>query len=192
MRNATEVRDGLAVLAEPVTPTEGYESRIMRRADRLRARRRVATGAAAALCLAMLVTLVQIVGVGSAPQLAASPPDGPFLGWAPVGDVDAGLVREATEIWDRTDSAGPHTAVRPLVATRHPSLHLAVVVLQGYDKRGDARLAFFTGDSAGAAALQMRVDRPAPDPVSTQVLAIGPASLLRAPGYCFRLPWPTT
>jgi hypothetical protein len=131
MRNTTELRDGLADLAEPVIPTEGYEGQIMRRADRLRARRRVVAGAAAAVCLAVLVTMFQVVGFGSTPQLAASPPDGPFLGWSPVGDVDAGLVREATAVWDRTDSAGPHTAVRALVATHHPRIGSAVVVLQG-------------------------------------------------------------
>jgi len=182
MHNPTELRDGLAELAGPVIPTEGYEGRIMRRADRLRARRRVAAGAAAAVCLAVLVTMFQIVGVGSTPHLAASPPDGPFLGWSAVGDVDAGLVREATGVWDRTNSAGPHAAVRALVATHHPRLRSAVVVLQGYDKRGAARLAFFTGDRGAADALRMRVDRPAPDPVETRVISLVSPRLTGAAG----------
>jgi len=182
VHNPTELRDGLAELAEPVIPTEGYEGRIMRRADRLRARRRVAAGAAAAVCLAVLVTMVRVVGFGSTPQLAASPPDGPFLGWSAVGDVDAGLVRKATGVWDRTNSAGPHTAVRALVATHHPGFGSAVVVLQGYDEQGAARLAFFTGDSGAADALRMRVDRPAPDPVQTRVISLVSPRLTGAVG----------
>ncbi|RSM45155.1 RNA polymerase subunit sigma-70, partial [Actinoplanes sp. ATCC 53533] len=182
MHNTTDLRDGLAELAEPVIPIEGYEGRIMRRADRLRVRRRVAAGAAAAVCLAVLVTMSQVVGFGSTPQLAASPPDGPFLGWSPVGDVDAGLVREATGVWDRTNSAGPHTAVRAIVATHNPRLRSAVVVLQGYDKQGAARLAFFTGDSGAADALRVRVDRPVPDPVKTQVISLVSPRLTGAAG----------
>jgi hypothetical protein len=191
MHNTTELRDGLADLAEPVIPTEGYEGQIMRRADRLRGRRRIAAGAAAAVCLAVLVTMFQVVGVGSTPQLAASPPDGPFLGWSPVGDVDAGLVREATDVWDRTNSAGPHTAVRAFVATHHPSLRSALVVLQGYDKQGAARLAFFTGDSGAANALRMRVDRPAPDPVKTQVISLVSPRLTGSAGAISNDGWGT-
>lgn len=39
MHNTTELRDGLADLAESVVPTEGYEGKIIRRADRRRGRR---------------------------------------------------------------------------------------------------------------------------------------------------------
>jgi hypothetical protein len=191
MHDLTELRDGLADLVEPVLPTEGYEGRIMRRAERIRGRRRIAAGAAAAVCLAVLVTMFRVVGFGSTPQLAASPPDGPFLGWSPVGDVDAGLVREATGAWDRTNSAGPHTAVRALVATHHPRLRSAVVVLQGYDKQGAARLAFFTGDSGAADALRMRVDRPAPDPVDTQVISLVSPRLTGAAGEISKDAWGT-
>ncbi|BCJ67263.1 rod shape-determining protein MreC [Polymorphospora rubra] len=182
MHNTTELRAGLADLAESVVPTEGYEGKTMRRAARRRGRRRIAAGAAAVVCLAMLVTMFRVVGFGVTPQLAASPPDGPFLGWPPVGDVDAGLVQEATSVWDRTNSAGPHTDVRVLVATRHPRLRSAVVVLQGYDKQGNARLAFFTGDSGAADALRMRVDRPVPDPVETQVISLVSPRLSGAAG----------
>lgn len=191
MHNQTELRDGLADLAEPVVPTEGYEGRIMRRAARLRGRRRIAAAAAAAVCLAVLVTMFRVVGFGPAPQLAASPPDGPFLGWSPVADVDAGLVRQATGVWDNTDSAGPHTAVRALVATHNRRLGAAVVVLQGYDKRGAARLAFFTGDSGAADALRMRVDRPAPDPMTTQVISLVSPRLTGAPGVVSSDGWGT-
>ncbi|MFI7252547.1 rod shape-determining protein MreC [Micromonospora chalcea] len=180
--DTTELRDGLADLAESVAPTEGYTGKIMRRAERRRGRRRIAAGAAAAVCLAVLVTTFRVVGFGSTPQLAAPPPDGPFLGWSPAGDVDAGLVREATGVWDRAGSTGPHTDVRALVATRHPRLRSTVVVLQGYDKQGDARLAFFTGDSGAADALRMRVDRPAPDPVKTQVISLVSPRLSGAAG----------
>ncbi|WP_433386260.1 rod shape-determining protein MreC [Micromonospora sp. KLBMP9576] len=182
MRDTTELRDGLADLAESVAPTEGYEGKIMRRAERRRGRRRIAAGAAAAVCVAVLVTMVRVVGFGPAPQLAAPPPDGPFLGWSPVGDLDADLVHEATSVWDRTNSAGPHTDVRALVATRHPRLRSTVVVLQGYDKQGNARLAFFTGDLDAADALRMRVDRPAPDPVKTQAISLVSPRLSGAAG----------
>ncbi|WP_433538787.1 rod shape-determining protein MreC [Micromonospora sp. CA-249363] len=182
MHNTTELRDSLADLAESVVPTEGYEARILQRAGRRRGRRRVAAGAAAAVCVAVLLTMFRAVGLGPTPQLAAPPPDGPFLGWSAVGNVDADLVREATSVWGRTNSAGPHTDVRALVATRHPRLRSTVVVLQGYDKQGDARLAFFTGDAGAADALRLRVDRPAPDPVSTRVLSLVSPRLSGASG----------
>ncbi|MEU8327358.1 rod shape-determining protein MreC [Micromonospora sp. NPDC048839] len=191
MRNTTELRDGLVDLAESVAPAEGYEGKIMRRADRRRGRRRIAAGTAAAVCLAVLVTMFRVVGLAPAPQLAAPAPDGPFLGWSPVGDVDAGLVSEAASVWDRTNSAGPHTDVRALVATRHPRLRSTVVVLQGYDKQGDARLAFFTGDSSAADALRMRVDRPVPDPVKTQVISLVSPRLSGAAGELSNDSWGT-
>ncbi|HLL64411.1 MAG TPA: rod shape-determining protein MreC [Micromonosporaceae bacterium] len=173
MHSQIELRDGLAALAEPVKPVEGYEDKVMRRSRRLRRRRRMTAGAAAAMCMAVLVTMFRVVGIGSAPQLAAPLPDGPFLGWSAVGDVDAGLVREATDVWDSVDGAGgPHTAVRALAAMRnHQELH-SIVVLQGYDKQGVARLAFFTSDASAAKALRLRADRPAPDPVTTQVISL--------------------
>ena len=190
VHDLTELRAGLADLAEPVMPTEGCEGQVMRRAHRLRGRRRIAAGATAAAFVAVLVTMFQVVGLGSAPQLAASPPDGPFLGWSPVGDVDVGLVREATGVWDRAD-AGPHTAVRALVATRHRRLQSPLVVLQGYDKQGAARLAFFTGDSGAADALRIRVDRPVPDPVRTQVISLVSPRLAGATGAVSNDPWGT-
>jgi hypothetical protein len=164
------VRDGLIELAERVEPAAGYEDRVFRRARRLRTRRRLAAGATSALCLAVIVTMFRLVWAGPA-QPVAVPPDGPFLGWPPVGSVDEHLVREATEVWDRAEPAGPHTAVRTLVATSEQYLH-AIVVLQGYNNQGAARLAFFTSDTSAADALRMRADRPAPDPVSTKVISL--------------------
>ncbi|MFI1997048.1 rod shape-determining protein MreC [Actinoplanes sp. NPDC020271] len=172
MYDTTELRDGLAELAEPVTPTEGYEGAIVRQAGRIRRRRRIATATAASVCLTVVVTMFRVAGYGSAGQLAASPPDGPFLGWPAVENVDGALVREAVQVWDRAGSAGPHTAVRALAATQNPRLRSAVVVLQGYDKQGAARLAFFTGDAGESGALRVRADRPAPDPVTTQVISL--------------------
>ncbi|MFF5232971.1 rod shape-determining protein MreC [Dactylosporangium sp. NPDC000521] len=166
------MRDRLAALAEPVKPVEGYVDKVMRRSRRLRRRRRVTAGAAAAVCVAVLVTMYRVVGFGSAPQLAAPPPDGPFLGWSAVGDVDAGLVREATDVWDSTGTGGPHTAVRALVAMRNEQQLHSIAVLQGYDKQGAARLAFFTSDVSAANALRLRADRPAPDPVTTKVISL--------------------
>ena len=172
MHSQTELRDRLAALAEPVKPVEGYEDKVMRRSRRLRRRRRVTAGAAAAVCVAVLVTMFRVVGFGPAPQLAAPPPDGPFLGWSAVGDVDAGLVREATDVWDAAGTGGPHTAVRALVAMRNEQRLHAVAVLQGYDQQGAARLAFFTSDVSAANAVRLRADRPAPDPVTTQVISL--------------------
>ncbi|GID95034.1 hypothetical protein Adi01nite_44460 [Amorphoplanes digitatis] len=190
MHSPTELRDGLIELAEPVIPIEGYEDGVMRRARRLRGRRRIATGAAAAVCVALLVTMFRVVGVGSTPQLAAATPDGPFLGWSSVGDVDAALVREATDTWDRTASTGPHSGVRTLVATRDRLLH-SVVVLQGYDKQGAARLAFFTSDVSAADALRLRADRPSPDPVNTKVISLVSPRLTGPAGTLSTDPWGT-
>jgi hypothetical protein len=120
------------------------------------------------VCLALVVTTLRLVAFGPAPQLTASPPDGPFLGWPAVGEVEADLLREATGVWN---SAGPHTAVRALVATRDQLLH-SVVVLQGYDQRNSPRLAFFTSDRTAGDALRLRADRPAPDPVTTRVVSL--------------------
>ncbi|MET7424937.1 rod shape-determining protein MreC [Dactylosporangium sp. NPDC005555] len=172
MHSQTELRDRLAALAEPVKPVEGYVDKVMRRSRRLRRRRRVTAGAAAAVCVAVLVSMFRVVGFGSAPQLAAPPPDGPFLGWSAVGDVDAGLVQEATDVWDAAGTGGPHTAVRAFVAMRNDQQLHSIAVLQGYDKQGAARLAFFTSDVSAAKALRLRADRPAPDPVTTQVISL--------------------
>lgn len=186
MPSPTELRDALVKLAEPVNPAEGYEVRVLGQARRLRARRRLTGAAAAAVCLALLATTFRLVAVGPAPQLAAPPPDGPFLGWSAAGDVDADLVREATEVWNRTGTAGPHTAVRPLVAA-HDQILKSVVVLQGFDKQNAARLAFFTSDATAANALRLRADRPVPDPVATQVVSLissrltGPAGVAGNP-----------
>ncbi|MCO8274825.1 RNA polymerase subunit sigma-70 [Actinoplanes sp. TRM 88003] len=185
MPSPSEVREVLSELAEPVVPAEGYEDRIMRRARRIRGRRRIVSGAAAVVCVAVLATMFRFVAVGPAPELAAVAPDGPFLGWGAVGDVDPGLVQEATEVWDR---AGPHTGVRTLVATRDVQLR-SVVVLQGYDSRGLPRLAFFTSDQSAADALRLRADRPAPDPVRTRVVSLvsprltGPTGTVSTDGW---------
>jgi rod shape-determining protein MreC len=191
MRDTVEVRDGLADLAAPVLPAEGYEGRIMRRAGRIRRRRRTVAGAAAAMCLALLVTMIRVTGPGDTPHLVAVPPDGPFLGWSPVGEVDEGLVRAATDVWDGAGSAGPHTAVRALVAERNWRLSAALVILQGYDKRGAPRLAFFTGDAGAAGALRMRADRPAPDPVRTRVISLVSPRLSGAAGAVSKDGWGT-
>lgn len=119
MHNPAELRAGLTDLAEPVIPAEGYEGLVMRRAERLRGRRRA------------------------------------------------------------------------LVATHDRHLGAAVVVLEGYGKKGAARLAFFTGDSGAADALRMRVDRPAPDPVKTQVISLVSPRLTGAAGVLSNDPWGT-
>jgi hypothetical protein len=190
MSSPTELRSGLAELAEPVRPAEGYEARVLGRARRMRARRRFAGAAAAAMCLAVVVTGVRLVAIGPAPQLTVSPPDGPFLGWPAAGDVDTGLVREATAVWNRDPSAGPHSAVRPLVAA-HDRLLRSVVVLQGYDKRNSPRLAFFTSDRTAADALRLRADRPAPDPVTTQVVSVVSPRLTGPAGTAGEAFWDT-
>lgn len=189
MHNETELCDRLADLAEAVKPVEGYEDKVMRRSRWLRWRRRMTAGAAAAVCVAVLVTMFRVVGFGSAPQLAAPPPDGPFLGWSAVGEVDASLVREATDVWDSVGTGGPHTAVRALVALRNNQELHSIAVLEGYDKQGAARLAFFTSDGSAADALRLRADRPAPDPVKTQVISLvsprltGPVGVVSQDGW---------
>lgn len=190
MHSPEALRDGLVELAEPLTPVKGYEVAVMRRAARLRTRRRLVGAVAAAACLAVVVAMVRLVGFGATPQLVATPPDGPFLGWAAAGDVDANLVREATDVWNRAGSAQPHTDVRALVATHDQLLHY-VVVLQGYDKQHTARLAFFTSDASAADALQLRADRPAPDPAETQVISLVSPRLTGPAAKVSSDPWGT-
>jgi hypothetical protein len=191
MHSQIELRDRLAALAEPVKPVEDYEDKVMRRSRRLRRRRRMAAGAAAAVCVALVVTMFRLVGFGSTPQLAAPPPDGPFLGWSAVGDVDASLVREATDVWDSVGTGGPHTAVRAFVAMRnHQELH-SIAVLQGYDKQGASRLAFFTSDVSAANALRLRADRPAPDPIKTRVISLVSPRLTGPVGAVSKDEWGT-
>jgi hypothetical protein len=184
MSDATDLRDELAELAGPVHPADGFSDRVFARAGRIRNRRRIAGGAAATVCVLLLVSMVRLLGVGATPELVATPPDGPFLGWAALGahdsgppgrtavtDVgDPGLVREATGVWDAGPD-GPHTGVRVLAALRSRHLH-SVVILQGYDQRGAPRLAFFTSDATAANRLRLRSDRPSPDPATTQVISL--------------------
>ncbi|WP_433306046.1 RNA polymerase subunit sigma-70 [Actinoplanes sp. CA-030573] len=187
MRSTEELRDQLTELAGPVTPADGYEALVLRRAARIRARRRLAGAGAAVMCVALLASLFWVAGVGPAPRPAATPPDGPFLGWPAAGTVDTALVAEATRAWG---GAGPHTAVRPLVATRDRLLQ-SVVVLEGYDRRDQARLAFFTGDRTAAGALRLRADRPAPDPASTRVVSLVSARLTGPAGVAGDTFWDT-
>lgn len=168
MHSPTDLRNELVELAEPVIPTEGYEARVLARAGRIRSWRRLAGATAAAACAAVVVTMVQLVGIGAAPQLAFPRPDGPFLGWSPAGAVDTTLVQEATSAWDLT---GAHTAVRPLVTARSQILP-SVVIMEGYDEHSRARLAFFTSDASAAGALHLLVDRAAPDPLTTKVISV--------------------
>jgi hypothetical protein len=87
---------------------------------------------------------------------------------------------------------GPHTAVRALVATSDKYRHLhSVVVLQGYDNQGSARLAFFTSDTSAADALRLRADRPAPDPTDTKVISLVSPRLTGAAGAVSNDYWGT-
>ena len=190
MYSPTDVRGGLVDLAEQVKPLEGYETRVMDRARRLRVRRRLATGAASGLCAVVLLTMARLLWLGPTPQLAAAPPDGPFLSWSPVGSVDTDLVRAATDAWNHADAGGPHAAVRALVATKDVDLQ-SIVVLQGYDKEGAPRLAFFTGDTSAAGALRLRADRPAPDPANTRVISLVSPRLTSASRMVSSDPWGT-
>lgn len=173
MRSETQLRDGLIEVAEAVKPSLAYEAQVMHRARRIRSRRRVAGVSAAVVCMAVVVATVRLVGVAASPQLVASPPDGPFLGWAAAGNsVDAAPVQEAIAAWDRAPgSAGPHTQVRTLAAERDQLLGM-VMVVQAYDATGEPRLGWFTSDKTAGGALTLRADRPAPDPVGTQVVSL--------------------
>jgi len=178
MHSQAELRDGLIELAEAARPSAAYEVEVLRRARRIRSRRRAVSVSAAAVCVAVLATMLRLAGVGTTPQLAASPPDGPFLGWETTGNATGGdLVRRASEAWDRGSpsstppGSGPHTGVRALLEAQDQLLG-AVVVLQGYDERNVPRLAFFTGDASESGALTLRVDWLAPDPATTQVISL--------------------
>ncbi|MFI5497013.1 rod shape-determining protein MreC [Actinoplanes sp. NPDC051859] len=159
----------------------GFEAEVRQRARRIRTRHRALSVAAAAACLTLLVGMVQILRSPADPELVAVAPDGPFLGWSAAGDgVDTGLLAEAVRVWDAQES-GPHSAVRPLVAMQKYNFG-PVVVAQGYDRSGAPRLAFFTADRGHGNALTLRADRPAPDPVRTQVVSLVSARLTAASG----------
>ncbi|GIE90521.1 rod shape-determining protein MreC [Actinoplanes regularis] len=193
MRSETQIRQGLAELADTVRSREGYEANVRKRAQRIRTRRRVVSAAAAAACLAVVVSAFRILAPAAGPQLVATPPDGPFLGWASAGDaLDAGLLAEAVKAWDSTSgsSASPHSAVRPLVATQVPYFG-PVVVAQGYDSDGAPRLSFFTADRSNGSALTLRADRPAPDPAQTQVVSLVSSRLTGPSGVASSDYWGT-
>jgi len=168
MRSETDLRDGLVELAEVARPAEGYEATVFRQVRRIRARRRAASVSAGAVVVALVAVAFRLAGIGSTPHLVATPPDGPFLGWTAIGEsVDKGLIDKAEQGWNQ-GAAGPHTGVRALAATRDQLLG-GVVILEGYDRQGIPRLAFFTSD---AGVLALRADRPAPDPVTTQLISL--------------------
>jgi hypothetical protein len=174
MHSQAKLKDSLEKVAALALPSADYEVRVLQRAQRTRRRRHLVSTSAAALSIALLVAALRFSSPMWNPQLTASPPDGPFLGWAPTGNsLDSALTQQAVESWDSTQQAspGPHTAARTLLATRDPLID-QVVVLEAYDRNGLPRIAFFTSDKKNGNRLTLRDDRPAPDPSSTQVISI--------------------
>jgi hypothetical protein len=182
MHTDEQVRAGLVDLAEQVRPSQAPEVAVLRRARQRRRRQRLAAGCAAVMVAVLAATsMTRLVGVADE-RLAAAPPDGPFLSWAPAGNaVSSGLTDTVTRIWnaaaaDAAASAGPHTEVRTLLATRTEPLGL-VVIAQAYDGAGTPRIGFFTGGGADGGGLVLRADRPAPDPATTKVVSLVSARL---------------
>ncbi|MEU6077557.1 hypothetical protein [Micromonospora sp. NPDC047074] len=177
-----QVRGALGDLAKQVRPSQAPEVAVLRRARQRRRRQRVAAACAVVMVAALAATsTTRIVGAADG-QLAAAPPDGPFLGWAPAGNaVSSGLTGTVTRIWnaaaaDTVASAGPHTEARTLLATRTEPLGL-VVIAQAYDSAGMPRIGFFTGGGDDGGGLVLRADRPAPDPATTKVVSLVSARL---------------
>jgi hypothetical protein len=111
----------------------------------------------------------------------SAPVGGPFLTWPATGDAlrRHDLVDAAIRVWDRHIDAygvpaGTHHDVTVLlVQSQSPTG--AVLILQGYDPQGKAKLAILSGTlgaTAAATDLQMRADRDVPDPIHTHQISL--------------------
>lgn len=156
------------IAPKPLATTELYG------AARRRSVRKTTGTVFALLAVAFSSTLFAAQLLRPAPSLPATAPDGPFLGWpmitntAPSTLIDASLAQ-----WD-TAAQTRHTDVRALAAMNDTILG-PVVVLEGNDANGKARLAILTGqprDRTGEQRLTLRADRPAPDPQQTKVISL--------------------
>jgi hypothetical protein len=130
----------------------------------------------------LAISMTRVLGAAGG-QVAAPPPDGPFLGWDVVGNaVSGGVDNQVVTTWDasaqahRSVSPEPHTEPRVLASTRNSFLG-TLVIAQAYDGAGQPRIAFFTSGPNDGAELVLRADRPAPDPVSTKVVSLVSARL---------------
>ena len=168
-----QAQGALVDLADQVRPSEAPEIAVLRRARQRRRRQRLAAGCAVVMVAVLAATsITRMVGLADG-QLAAAPPDGPFLGWEPAGNaVRSGLAGTVTRVWDAAAaSPRPHTETRTLLATRADPLGL-VVIAQAYDGSGTPRIGFFAGGGDDGGGLVLRADRPAPDPATTKVVSL--------------------
>jgi hypothetical protein len=121
-----------------------------------------------------------------------APEGGQFLSWPATGD-DLGnrdLVARATQVWSAYPQVpqgmtGPHSDVTPLLVQRRSPVG-PIVVLQGLDSHQMPRLAVITGSRdpgvTPETALQLRADRPSPDPHTTRQVSLVSARLAAEPG----------
>ncbi len=163
-------------------------TQVRRRARRLRRRRTVTAGAAAVVVAALAMSGV-LLSANIASPMPAATPDGPFLGWSALGNATGSeLVTQALQVWDArsgpgaSSATGRHTEAHPLLVDRNDDILGPVVIIEARDARGDARLALFTGSFDNRAVLQLRADRPAPDPSSTRVVSMVTARVNSTPG----------
>jgi hypothetical protein len=145
-----------------------------------RRRRYARRGAAALVCAALATAGIALSGVvGTAVQLPAAAPDGPFLGWGTMSDARSDqMLTAGIQAWDAVEGSsigsGPHTEVHPLLL-RQDSLLGPVAIVEARNAAGDPRLAIFTGqprDRVADQKLVLRSDRPAPDPATTSVVSL--------------------
>jgi len=177
VHESSTLRDLLEEIVDEVSPSLGYSAAVKRRAAMLRRRRRTRR-------LLASVTTVCLLSVGGTAlhirldeldgqdDTAAAATDGPFLSWDPTGNRarDANLLQQALRIWDNADT-GPHGAVHPLLLDDENALG-PVIVVEGRSRTGEPRLAFITASADNKEALSLRVDRPAPDPVTTRTISL--------------------
>ncbi|WP_130510085.1 hypothetical protein [Krasilnikovia cinnamomea] len=141
-------------------------------------------GAAIAVVAALLAAwaFTRPASVGG-PAWPTAPAGGPFLPWPATGNAtaDRGLVQRAIHAWDTGGQpaiSGAHTDVYPLlIHTGTPAG--PVVILQGNDQSGTARIAIITGTTAKKVdgPLYVRADRRSPPPGETRQVSMITARL---------------
>lgn len=197
----------LRKLAEGVEVPAGLHAGVQRKVRRLRRRRRARQVAGAA---AVVLAVAGVASTGSllryhrhpTPDATSTRPTGTLLDWPARGTAasDGALINGATRTWRATH--GLRTDVRTLYAGN--TAVGTIVVLQGRDRSGGARLAWLTTPADGGAvrggSLVVRVDRalPARSPLATSFVSsrVGTGTrgtdhvfgyALAAPGYRVQL-----
>ncbi|MFL6076554.1 MAG: hypothetical protein ACJ73S_24435 [Mycobacteriales bacterium] len=166
----------LRKLAEGVEAPADLRAGVERKIRRLRRRHRARQLAGAA---AVVLAVAGIASTGTllryhhrpTPDATSTRPTGTLLDWPARGTAasDGALINGATRTWRA--ARGPRTDVRTLYAG--DTAVGTIVVLQGRDRAGGARLAWLTTPADGGAvrggSLVVRVDRalPARSPLAT-------------------------